>query len=385
MYKNLIIKNFKSIYEDEIELGRINVFIGENGSGKSNILEALVFFSLGQKGDIINAEALYSLGMRATKPKLTISAFKNSELLEEFRITVDNEKIDFNPENVDDIFSDWKSLLEIGTGLGESFDDGFVITNKDLLAVLQMKDNEKIINNKFLREFIMYKQKTQEIVNYVIYCLNTKSLRGIYNESRKNPLGINGENLDVLLANFDKEERNQILEYKYLISWLEDFFIDTDDRLKLQGYKINRSQSGLYFQDKFMAQKNNIFSSENSNEGILYVLFYLALFISKRTPKFFAIDNIETCLNPHLCTETMRILCKLAKENDRQALIMTHNPAILDGLDLNDDEIRLFEVYRNDSGHTKTRRIKLKPNTKSKRKLSELWTRGFLGAISKEF
>ena len=37
MLETLSIKNFKSIADDTIELGRVNVFIGENGCGKSNI------------------------------------------------------------------------------------------------------------------------------------------------------------------------------------------------------------------------------------------------------------------------------------------------------------------------------------------------------------
>ncbi len=44
--KRLYISNFKSIKEIEINCGRINVFIGEPNTGKSNILEALGFMSL---------------------------------------------------------------------------------------------------------------------------------------------------------------------------------------------------------------------------------------------------------------------------------------------------------------------------------------------------
>jgi hypothetical protein len=52
-------------------------------------------------------------------------------------------------------------------------------------------------------------------------------------------------------------------------------------------------------------------------------------------------------------------------------------------------EIRLFEVSRNKNGHTVTRRIKVKPEHQDSEgrslKLSELWTRGYLGAISENF
>lgn len=40
----IIIKNYKSIKKCDISLSELNVLIGENGSGKSNILEAIDYF-----------------------------------------------------------------------------------------------------------------------------------------------------------------------------------------------------------------------------------------------------------------------------------------------------------------------------------------------------
>ena len=39
MITKIEIRSFKSIEHAEIELGQLNVFVGTNGSGKSNILE----------------------------------------------------------------------------------------------------------------------------------------------------------------------------------------------------------------------------------------------------------------------------------------------------------------------------------------------------------
>ena len=44
------------------------------------------------------------------------------------------------------------------------------------------------------------------------------------------------------------------------------------------------------------------------------MLFYFSLFISKYTPKFFAIENIETALNPKLCSKLITVLVELAKK-----------------------------------------------------------------------
>ncbi len=386
MLQKIRIQNFKSIVDDTLELGRVNVFIGENGSGKSNILEAVAYWSAFGENRITN-DNLISKGVRITKPALVINSFKEQRRQHTFSFEItsenENEVVKYQAENSDDINSEWfvkfnhlagntisidKILAEIGS------------IEKDEQKFIDML--KKITNGK--DGFIIENNNIYE--NFLIYCINTPALRGLTSQSHKDPIGIFGEGLDVLMANFDKEERAQLAKYSYMIDWLEDFMLDTQDVMKLKGYKLNRSKSTLYFSDKYMAKKNNVFSSENANEGILHVLFYLSVLISKRTPKFFAIDNIESCLNPHLCRHLMMEICQLAKETDKQLMITTHNPAILDGLNLFDDEVRLFEVKRNEKGHTVTRRIKIKPDTDlEKYKLSELWTRGYLGAIAENF
>lgn len=52
MLKKLTIHGFKSIERQTIELGALNVLIGANGSGKSNLLSALSFFRASALGDL---------------------------------------------------------------------------------------------------------------------------------------------------------------------------------------------------------------------------------------------------------------------------------------------------------------------------------------------
>ena len=109
--------------------------------------------------------------------------------------------------------------------------------------------------------------------------------------------------------------------------------------------------------------------------------------MSKATPQFFAIDNIDAALNPKLCGELMRRLCELAEKYDKQVILTTHNPAILDGLNLSNDEQRLYAVYRNDQGHTKARRIQA-PKVRSgvtPTKLSDAFMHGLIGGLPKNF
>lgn len=74
MLRTLTIKNFKSIVDLTLELGRFNVFIGENGCGKSNILEAVAMVA-GVEGDRLSNEDLMLRGMRVAKPSMMSNAF----------------------------------------------------------------------------------------------------------------------------------------------------------------------------------------------------------------------------------------------------------------------------------------------------------------------
>lgn len=406
LIRKLGINNYKSIFEDQIELGRFNIFIGENGCGKSNILEALAIIGAYKANDL-NFEGLYSRGVRIARPDLMLSSFLNTNQKNSIQLNllIENEegsyKLDssLSPENLNDAYTKWINENEVGnqdfltriikeklykTVPETELSDGQPVYIEQVLL-------DKIINklSNLINE-VGYKQETQFdgiLSDYAIYDLNTKSLRGITPaDSRKTPLGINGEGLDLLIANFNGYEWEYLKQCELFFDWLDSIVSDKDDKNKLLGLKPGRSTSTLYFTDKFMQKKNNTFSAENSNEGILHVLFYIALFISNKTPALFAIDNIETALNPRLCQKLISELSTLSKERGKQVLITTHNPAILDGLNLLDEEIRLFEVYRNSLGHTKTRRIKFKANLEDKKfKLSEMWMKGLLGAVPKNF
>ncbi len=388
MITELHIQNYKSILDDKIELSNVNVLIGENGSGKTNYLEAVAMFSAAKMGNL-SISSLAEKGVRVAKPNLTLSSFLGKRQKKELTIACSTNLLDgdnktlmtkLSPENEDDIYSEWKDnnlIKAVGASQNEL---------KDLLEKV-LEENTDLIDsiNKILQNKLREHPLTTYLENYTIYNLETQALRGITNHSKLIPLGINGEGLDILLNDFSAEEWEELLEYKYLISWLEDIETDTNDVRKYKGHKLGRSNSILYFKDKFMSRKNNVFAAENSNEGILHILFYLALIISKKTPKFFAIDNIETALNPKLCRTVMKELSKLAIKHDKQIIITTHNPAVLDGLNLHDDQQRLFVIKRTDEGYTKSERIKLKPKIETKLKLSEMWMRGYLGGLPTNF
>ena len=78
MNDKLIIKSLKSHESVTVELGNVNVFIGANGSGKSNLLEALGILSAAADGKVNDQTLLYR-GVRPGVPKLYKTSFRGKK------------------------------------------------------------------------------------------------------------------------------------------------------------------------------------------------------------------------------------------------------------------------------------------------------------------
>ena len=405
MLKEVRIQNYKSIQKLKLELGRVTVLIGENGCGKSNILEAIALASAAAN-DKLDNEFLAARGIRVTEPQLMRSAFEIDNLDKEIKIDIkghDEQKFSCILDNDNSPYSQWidKSSVDYMIALLENNNIIASLENqleqsdelKKLLppgeTILSML---KYLQNSFrhLDERILKIETHKNIfflilrfylLKFTIYSPENQALRTFEKEGQIQPLGINGEGLFKLLKflNSDNQDRlNEIKKQLQLIDWFQDFEAPPN---------LSSIQNSLQIKDRYLDPDLAYFDQRSSNEGFLFLLFYFALFISDITPKFFAIDNIDASLNPRLCRRLIEELVELAKKNDKQVILTTHNPAVLDGLDLDDDEQRLFVIYRNQLGHTKARRI-LKPKPLEGQepvRLSEAFLRGYIGGLPKNF
>ena len=407
MIEKIHIKNFKSLNDLDIDVGRINLFIGENGSGKSNLLEALVFISASQSNKLDN-EFLVSRGIRVTEPTLMRSAFEEKEG-QDIEIIV-NGRDYYKFKTSDDSYSKWVNVFEkefydslldteefhklkskISASIKKELferlksDINKDITNKNISTHIENSINKKLDNSNIIKDLLL--AKNREIIyketfkNFIIYSPENTALRTFEKEGQIQPLGINGEGLLKLLKVVnhyeDKTYIETIVESLQLFDWFEN--IKIPDTLSLGEDKV-------IIKDKYLYQE---IDQRSTNEGFLFILFYITLIVAKETPRAFAIDNIDASLNPKLCTKLMSILCDLAKKYDKQIFLTTHNPAILDGIDLNDEEQKLFVVSRNKLGHTRMKNITAKEKPISSNdeplKLSEAFLRGYLGGLPKGF
>ena len=367
------IENYKSIEKLVLNLGRVNVFIGENGCGKSNILEAITLASAAAQNRLDN-EFLTSRGVRVTAPKLMRSAFNHENLASplKFGFTVDNEqKFDYLLSNDNKPYSKWEKKQIISpekeAELEEEAQKNIDKLSPSLFEIL--KDSFHTLPNLRFKDFLIYSPE------------NT-SLRTFEKEGQIEPLGIYGEGLFKLLKYFASEPEakslTEIKNYLNVFDWFKDFNMPE---------RLFEGESYLQIKDRYLDNKIEYFDQKSSNEGFLLVLFYLSLLTSDKTPNFFAIDNIEASLNPKLCTKLIKNISDLTKKYQKQVIVTTHSPSVLDGLDLNDAEQKLFLVYRNKLGHTIVKQIE-KPQPlegQAPIKLSEAFLRGYIGGLPKNF
>ena len=100
---SLRLAGWKSIRDAKIELRPLNVLIGANGSGKSNIVEAIALASAAAHYKLDN-EFLISRGIRVTETRFMRSAFAETPTHRDgIRISVQRD---------DGIVFDWELLAD---------------------------------------------------------------------------------------------------------------------------------------------------------------------------------------------------------------------------------------------------------------------------------
>jgi len=403
MIKSIQIKNFKSVLELSLDLGEFNVLIGENGCGKSNILEAIAF-GAATSADKLDYEFLGSRGIRVTNPEFMYSAFGNSKKKKSITINFKTGQQEYSyglvndPNNskkwinknkeialkeIDKIFKVLyledddkkrkKVLEEINEGESE------ILKLSEILKPFRQETDFKVFFEKLYPMLLEKTFSSDEISKFIIYSPEQSSLRKFEETTQIYPLGIRGEGLfqyikELTLNTKNKKIIEDIKNNLILLDWYEDFDLPEN---------LMQNEFALRIKDKYLYESLQYFDQRSTNEGFLYLLFYTTLFVTKTTPAFFAIDNIDASFNPKLCMQLTKNLAELSKKHFKQIIVTTHNPAILDGLNLKDDSQRLFVISRNSEGHTRAERINY--NEKRTMKLSEVWTKGFIGGLPENF
>lgn len=405
MLESIGIEGFKSIRElKSLELGQVNVFVGANGSGKSNLLEAVGVLSAAAGGRV-DDQALLRRGVRPGVPALykssqrgktfrrfiTLSAtWKTADESATYKVGLDNIIEDPKPAweyTTESILRGRRKIMgrgPRGATLGHQAqrteypmrpDTGFAALVRgreefsgapaDLLSVLE---------------------------DYAIFAPTTPILRGIAPDpAPRAPVGLFGGQLadavetllDTRAGMFGTLELDEVLE---LLDWVAGLSVGPPSR-QILSPSVPSARLAVRFKDTWMREGRNILSGYDTSEGALYVLFTLVLALHPQAPRLLAVDNFDQAMHPLLARALTKLFCDqvVASGCQRQVFLTTHNPMVLDGLSLRDERLRLFTVDRRE-GVTQVKPIQvtealLQDLEQEHVTLSELWVMGRLGGV----
>lgn len=411
MLKRLKIRNFRSVVDAEsepLEFGRINLFVGPNGGGKSNALEAIGIISAALKRGI-SPRDLDDRGVRLSLPKMFKATFRKRRIPREFYLEAETENCTYACSvlagDQDETLNIQTERLEVnGKRLfGRNLGGGMKSSVSDPLldqAVARAAPEPTRSMFDVIKAFLPLSEAARfeldALSDYSIYAPQTAVLRGQAEDKRQtHPLGLTGGRLPSALKEItahaktlSPEERRKYTTGVYHIAamcgWID--LISTGERNPLiVPSDVPTLSDAVYFHDKFMRPERSWLSAYDASEGALYLLFVSVLLHHPDSPPIFALDNVDGTLNPGMVRSLVRtIRDTVAADKSKQVFMTSHNPTALDELDLFNPDHRVYVVYRGGNGHTKF--YPLRPNegmtrkewekTYSSRNLSSLWVDG---------
>ena len=217
MITKISIENYKSITKLDFSPGRFNILIGENGGGKSNLLEA-ISYGVAASLDKLDNEFLGLRGIRVTEPQFMVSAFEEKE---DKNIYISFESDDFT-KNV-------RVMIDPQTHNGFSItneEDPNLPENNSINIRLSLDNSEEFFDalkdhlqksglikgivqdNRWIEGVVSRDVKIGEsLKTFVFYCPEESALRTFRDDYQLLPLGRKGEGLFKYLKDLSRTSK----------------------------------------------------------------------------------------------------------------------------------------------------------------------------------
>ncbi|WP_309894075.1 AAA family ATPase [Archangium sp.] len=386
MIKRFTVTGFKSLERVHLELGRVNVFVGANGSGKSNLLEALGVLGSAARGRV-DDESLQRRGVRPGLPDRYRTAFTQAQLAATIQFKASSHEASYDVGLYHRSEPDeptWRYSTEKLTDKTKKI----VGRSPASLKKLDPAAGYAALKLVELDSSNAASQLLHRLEGYRIFSPTTPHLRGLVpDESKSRPVGLSGGHLaeavqDLLAGTSGAALKRELLQ---LVEWAADVDVAPPEEANLSR-SVPSPRSVVRFTDRFMADAHNHLSAYDASEGALYVMFAAVLALHPAAPRTLAIDNVDHALNPRLARALLSRFCGwVLSRPDTQVLLTAHNPVALDELPLTNDSVRLFTVDRTTSGRTKVERVRIDERILALAQqgltLSRMWVMGLIGGV----
>jgi predicted ATPase len=423
----LYIHNYKSFYDTTIELDKLNIVVGENNSGKSNLIDVLEFIDIAMSKDI----------ERAISDKGGYDKIKNYSAVGEEKVVV---RATFKKkDNTSKVILLSKIPYEgILQGEGEftysfSFAKNYTIFSVNVNMLFVGTTNTQLIKENFEKKYDNITSQNMDIEKINFTIANKDNFTDKKNNPKKLfiPTSCNRkfilEHLHGILSDIGLLSNSELKIEKYnpfSTRYISTYYFDTNSiRLKShQNSEVTLKKDGsnlgkniynfLRGLPEFDIVSNSLITTVNEIDGIeIYKVAGSNIIAFKEGDKEISIDTVSdgtinflatmVALNQpiddsfmlvfeeperHLHFKVVNYLLDSFRHHDKQILITSHSTEMLKYADLNE----VIFIYRDSDGDTQTIRADKIPNLKEKMEymtyersmtLDEIIDNGLLGNL----
>ncbi len=347
--KSVEILNFKSLSDVRVDLEPFTVFVGTNGSGKSNFIDALAFVqecladsvevALNRRGGwahVMNRAKDLTSGAPYPGIRFSLSIELASDVTAEYTFEIDTW--------VEDISRPFSVAYEscIIEGPGGSRSEFLMDRGQFTTSVPGIKPH--ISANNLALRLVAGVEEFQQLWFFLdfmrVYAIEPRSLREFQIPDSGLLLKRDGSNATSVLKQIN--ERGSRL-YPPVVQFLNKILAEACPGIHRVATKsVDNKEKLLFFQDIGLTEPVE-FDALDMSDGTLRVLG-LALSVLQPLPKVVGIEEPEATVHPALLEMIMEIL--MGASNEKQVLITTHSPEILDQKELEDSQIRMVYLKK---------------------------------------
>ena len=313
--EKLTIKNFKSIREQTLALGRLNVFIGGNGAGKSNLIGVFRFLR-----EIVNQNLAGYTGVKGGADTLLYFGRKHSKEM--------SFHLEFGEGDIGNAY-----FVE----LKPTDEDRFLITEetayyherknypKPFKKPISFAENESKLKTF---DHICAREAMSDLDSYRVYHFHdtsdTAAVKGTTDLEDNRVLRPQAENLAAFLYWMQQKEPDHFATIQDTLRQIAPFF----EEFRLAPSKLNEAKIRLEWKEK---GNDAYFNASSFSDGTLRFLCLATLLLQPQLPMVVLLDEPELGLHPAAVTLLADLLSSAATRT--QVIVATQSVTLINQLD----------------------------------------------------
>ena len=396
MIERIVIENFKSLRSVDLTLGRVNLFVGTNASGKSNFLEALrVLEGIGNGftiGEILNGKPRSATnevweGVRGGK---AYTCFSDKTSMNETRIKVYG-RLEYLPPSKS-VLPKWEYRIHFSSDKLIVTDENIVMENTFSYSLKEGFPKRDNLSLPLLGVFSNIAREVSQALpddfligaspdllsklfsNSQCIAFDPKKLREYSLVGRIQRMGNRGENFASLIESICQDEKTK----GAYLAWLRELRPEEVDDIG--------TLSGALGEPMFMLRENGReFPAPVLSDGTLRFAALTAAFFQPDMPDIMTIEEIENGIHASRVQLLLELFRTQAEYRKTQIFATTHSPAILDWLQEEDYKTTFLCARDESTGESRIRPLADIPqfmNVSKKTPASELFSEGWFEATS---